>query len=121
MKRQKYLWRMLHKVSVWDPLGKNKVKVKPRGLTIKRRRMLGNYAGIVGNTLAATGDGKILNLFVISLIVASSVGIAYLAYTLFVKDLILLLKEKRRRTTTESGFGLEGRNQRTEGNSNALN
>ena len=112
---------MLHKVRAWVPLRKNKVKVKPRGLTIKRRRMLGNYAGIVGNTLAATGDGKILNLFVIFFIVASSVGIAYLAYTLFVKDLILLLKEKRRRTTTESRFGLEGRNQRTEGNSNALN
>lgn len=43
---------------------------------------------------------------VIGLIIALvAVGLLYLAWTLFVKDCILIYKAKRQRTTTEMGFG----------------
>nr|QRG29218.1 putative MP [Tripterygium mastrevirus A] len=42
-------------------------------------------------------------IVLISVIV--SVGVVYLAWVLFVKDCILLLKAKKQRTTTEIGFG----------------
>jgi hypothetical protein len=38
-------------------------------------------------------------------VILVSVGLIYLAYSLFVKDCILLFKAKRQKTTTEIGFG----------------
>nr|QRG29199.1 putative MP [Nymphoides mastrevirus A] len=46
--------------------------------------------------------GKVVIALVVVLV---AVGVSYLAYTLFVKDCILLLKAKKQRTTTEIGFG----------------
>jgi hypothetical protein len=49
---------------------------------------------------------KIYQNVVVSLIcILISVGVIYLAYSLFIKDCILLCKAKRQRTTTEIGFG----------------
>nr|AVE14339.1 movement protein [Chickpea chlorotic dwarf virus]AVE14351.1 movement protein [Chickpea chlorotic dwarf virus]AVE14355.1 movement protein [Chickpea chlorotic dwarf virus] len=39
------------------------------------------------------------------IIILVSVGVFYLAYSLFLKDCILLFKAKKQRTTTEIGFG----------------
>ncbi|ADQ52696.1 V2 [Chickpea redleaf virus] len=39
------------------------------------------------------------------IVVLVAVGVLYLAYTLFIKDCILLFKAKKQRTTTEIGFG----------------
>nr|CCI88378.1 movement protein [Cotton mastrevirus] len=39
------------------------------------------------------------------IIILVSVGVFYLAYTLFLKDCVLLFKAKKQRTTTEIGFG----------------
>nr|QPD01606.1 movement protein [Chickpea yellow dwarf virus] len=51
-------------------------------------------------------SGETFNkVFVALIVILISVGVCYLAYVLFVKDLILLLKAKKQRTTTEIGFG----------------
>nr|AIY32791.1 movement protein [Chickpea chlorotic dwarf virus]CAP69807.1 movement protein [Chickpea chlorotic dwarf virus] len=49
-----------------------------------------------------TDFGKVVIALVVILV---SVGVFYLAYTLFLKDCILLFKAKKQRTTTEIGFG----------------
>ena len=49
-----------------------------------------------------TDFGKVVIALVIILV---SVGVFYLAYSLFLKDCILLFKAKKQRTTTEIGFG----------------
>nr|AGT45302.1 movement protein [Chickpea chlorotic dwarf virus] len=49
-----------------------------------------------------TDFGKVVIALVVVLV---SVGVVYLAYTLFLKDCILLFKAKKQRTTTEIGFG----------------
>nr|ABV82710.1 putative movement protein [Sugar beet mastrevirus SK-11]AGT45338.1 movement protein [Chickpea chlorotic dwarf virus]AGT45342.1 movement protein [Chickpea chlorotic dwarf virus]AGT45346.1 movement protein [Chickpea chlorotic dwarf virus]AGT45350.1 movement protein [Chickpea chlorotic dwarf virus] len=49
-----------------------------------------------------TDFGKVIVALVVILV---SVGVFYLAYTLFLKDCILLFKAKKQRTTTEIGFG----------------
>lgn len=49
-----------------------------------------------------TDFGKVVVALVIILV---SVGVFYLAYSLFLKDCILLFKAKKQRTTTEIGFG----------------
>ncbi|AGT45430.1 movement protein [Chickpea chlorosis virus-B] len=57
---------------------------------------------------AKAGDSSehLLSKVVVALvIILGVVGITYLAYVLFLKDLILLLKAKKQRTTTEIGFG----------------
>ncbi|ADQ52685.1 V2 [Chickpea chlorosis virus-A] len=57
---------------------------------------------------AKAGDSSehVFSKVVVALIIILfSVGIIYLAYSLFLKDLILLLKAKKQRTTTEIGFG----------------
>nr|AFD62975.1 movement protein [Chickpea chlorosis virus-C] len=55
---------------------------------------------------AGDSSEHVFSKVVVSLVVILfSVGIFYLAYTLFLKDLILLLKAKKQRTTTEIGFG----------------
>ncbi|QED42779.1 MP [Soybean geminivirus B] len=46
--------------------------------------------------------GKVVIALVIVLV---AVGVVYLAYSLFLKDCILLFKAKKQRTTTEIGFG----------------
>ncbi|ADQ52689.1 V2 [Chickpea chlorosis virus-B] len=63
-----------------------------------------------GNSIssAKAGDSSehVFSKVVVALIIILfTVGIIYLAYTLFLKDLILLLKAKKQRTTTEIGFG----------------
>ncbi|QDA77209.1 movement protein [Chickpea redleaf virus 2] len=57
---------------------------------------------------AKTGDSgeHVFSKVVVALIIILfAVGIIYLSYVLFLKDLILLLKAKKQRTTTEIGFG----------------
>nr|AKE33368.1 movement protein [Chickpea chlorotic dwarf virus]AMN14235.1 movement protein [Chickpea chlorotic dwarf virus]AVE14343.1 movement protein [Chickpea chlorotic dwarf virus]AVE14369.1 movement protein [Chickpea chlorotic dwarf virus] len=49
-----------------------------------------------------TDFGKVVIALVVILV---SVGVFYLAYSLFLKDCILLFKAKKQRTTTEIGFG----------------
>nr|AIY32711.1 movement protein [Chickpea chlorotic dwarf virus]AIY32715.1 movement protein [Chickpea chlorotic dwarf virus]AIY32755.1 movement protein [Chickpea chlorotic dwarf virus]AIY32759.1 movement protein [Chickpea chlorotic dwarf virus] len=49
-----------------------------------------------------TDFGKVVVALVVILV---SVGVFYLAYSLFLKDCILLFKAKKQRTTTEIGFG----------------
>nr|QFU95481.1 movement protein [Chickpea chlorotic dwarf virus] len=49
-----------------------------------------------------TDFGKVVIALVIILV---SVGVFYLAYSLFLKDCILLFKARKQRTTTEIGFG----------------
>nr|AGT45294.1 movement protein [Chickpea chlorotic dwarf virus]AGT45298.1 movement protein [Chickpea chlorotic dwarf virus]QVK80416.1 movement protein [Chickpea chlorotic dwarf virus] len=49
-----------------------------------------------------TDFGRVVIALVVVLV---SVGVVYLAYTLFLKDCILLFKAKKQRTTTEIGFG----------------
>nr|CAO91913.1 movement protein [Chickpea chlorotic dwarf virus] len=49
-----------------------------------------------------TDFGKVVIALVVILV---SVGVFHLAYTLFLKDCILLFKAKKQRTTTEIGFG----------------
>lgn len=46
--------------------------------------------------------GKVVIALVVILV---AVGVIYLAYSLFLKDCILLFKAKKQRTTTEIGFG----------------
>ena len=43
------------------------------------------------------------------LIIIATIGLSYLAYILFLKDLIILLREKQR-TQTTTGFGVSGQN-----------
>nr|AMN14230.1 movement protein [Chickpea chlorotic dwarf virus] len=50
----------------------------------------------------STDFGKVVIALVVILV---SVGVFYLAYSLFLKDCILLFKAKKQRTTTEIGFG----------------
>nr|AAR15407.1 putative movement protein [Tobacco yellow dwarf virus] len=52
------------------------------------------------------------------IVILFAVGIVYLAYTLFLKDLILLLKAKEQKTTTEIGFGNTPLRRPGEGNPN---
>lgn len=65
------------------------------------------FGGFPENTSARSNSSdKVFSKVVVALvIVLFSVAIIYLAYVLFLKDLILLLKAKRQRTTTEIGFG----------------
>lgn len=45
---------------------------------------------------------SVITIFVI---IGGAIGLLYFAYSVFLKDCILLFKEKRRRTVTEAGFG----------------
>nr|AMN14220.1 movement protein [Chickpea chlorotic dwarf virus] len=49
-----------------------------------------------------TDFGKVVIALVVILV---SVGVFYVAYSLFLKDCILLFEAKKQRTTTEIGFG----------------
>ena len=68
--------------------------------------MANTMGPLIGKEIIENIDHRIVSLIVIFLIIGSSVGVFYFAYMLFLKDIILLLKEKRRRTTVESGFGI---------------
>nr|AMN14225.1 movement protein [Chickpea chlorotic dwarf virus] len=59
-----------------------------------------SYRAIPG--ILSTDFGKVVIALVVILV---SVGVFYLAYSLFLKDCILLFKAKKQRTTTEIGFG----------------
>ncbi|AGT45470.1 movement protein [Chickpea chlorosis virus] len=58
-----------------------------------------------GSSSGDSSEHVFSKVVVALIIILFSVGIIYLAYTLFLKDLILLLKAKKQRTTTEIGFG----------------
>nr|AFD62999.1 movement protein [Chickpea chlorosis Australia virus]AGT45414.1 movement protein [Chickpea chlorosis Australia virus]AGT45426.1 movement protein [Chickpea chlorosis Australia virus] len=69
-----------------------------------------SYTPVGGDSSdTSSGSSSSENIFskvvVALVIILFTVGIIYLAYTLFLKDLILLLKAKKQRTTTEIGFG----------------
>nr|AWO14296.1 movement protein [Sweet potato symptomless virus 1] len=53
----------------------------------------------------SSSDSRLNSLITVIVVTLLFVGIVYLAYVLFLKDVILLLKVKRQRTTTEIGFG----------------
>ena len=53
---------------------------------------------------------NIVRFFHVFLIIIATIGLSYLAYILFLKDLIILLREKQRRTQTTTGFGVSGQN-----------
>nr|GMC96074.1 coat protein [Ipomoea batatas] len=53
----------------------------------------------------SSSDSRLQKLVTVIVVTLLFVGIVYLAYVLFLKDVILLLKAKRQRTTTEIGFG----------------
>nr|AWO14276.1 movement protein [Sweet potato symptomless virus 1] len=53
----------------------------------------------------SSSDSRLDSLITVIVVTLLFVGIVYLAYVLFLKDVILLLKAKRQRTTTEIGFG----------------
>ena len=59
--------------------------------------------------LVRTDDNDRSDIFVnfihIFLIILSIIGVIYLSYILFLKDLIILIREKQRRTQTTTAFG----------------
>ena len=71
--------------------------------------LLGEYVEpgtvTVAGDSGGENDAKFLNYFLIILFGLAIVGLIYVAYNLFLKDCIILYKEKRRRAVTESGFG----------------
>ena len=83
--------------------------------------MANTMGPLIGKEIIENNDHRIVSLIVIFLIIGSSIGVFYFAYMLFLKDIILLLKEKRRRTTVESGFRIGTGNQSTVVSDGGLN
>ena len=68
--------------------------------------MLGYYAGVIKRIKIGESSGEMVSKFIgILLICFGIIGLIYISYILFLKDCILILREKRRKTVVESGFG----------------
>ena len=59
---------------------------------------------------SSPGD-QLMKAFKIFLIIIALIGLTYLTWVLFLKDLLLLIREKHRRTQTTSGYGGNTNNQ----------
>ena len=70
------------------------------------------YASFPMGPLVRMGDNDrpdiIVRFFHIFLVIIAIIGLIYLAYILFLKDLIILIRERQRRTQTTTGFGVVG-------------
>lgn len=67
--------------------------------------MLGDYSYVPTPVNNNEGDAYFKKGVLALVIAIVTVGLLYLAWTLFAKDCILLFKARRQRTTTEIGFG----------------
>ena len=83
-----------------------------RGLIALKKSKLGHRMSPELGVLRYVDPGsQLMKAFMICLLIIASISLTYLSWVLFIKDLLILLREKQRRTQTTTGYGVNTNNQ----------